>query len=125
MPSGVRYASLTLPGSPWATVIRNMETNLNDHDLVRDLAESAIRGLSHALWKGAFPHATWKPSTEQKADLLRLKAKVYRLTQDFRKALKEVKQAGKFCPDDPDVREERFMVECQLCWEDFTIGQPD
>ncbi|KAK8134172.1 hypothetical protein PG984_006184 [Apiospora sp. TS-2023a] len=139
MPSGALYASLTLPGSPvvdqlqelfcefnqnlWATVIRTMEDNLNDHDLVHDLADMAIRGLSHALWKGAFPRANWKPSTEQKADMLRQKARVYRLTQDFRKALKEIKQAGKFCPDDPDVREERFMVECQLHWVDFAIGQ--
>ncbi|KAK7977783.1 hypothetical protein PG988_005273 [Apiospora saccharicola] len=137
MPSGALYASLTLPGSPWVdqlqelfsglnqklwtTFIRIMEAYLNDHDL----ADMAIRGLSHALWKGAFPRANWKPSTEQKADMLRQKARVYRLTQDFRKALKEIKQAGKFCPDDPDVREERFMVECQLHWVDFTIGQVD
>lgn len=141
MPSGAFYPFLTLPGSPWmdqlqelfcelnqklwATVIRIMEVNLNDHDLVYDLSDLAIRGLSHALWRGAFSRATWKPSSEQKADMLRQKARVYRLTQNFRKALKEIKQAGAFCPHDPDVREERFTVECQMNWVDFTIGQSD
>ncbi|KAK7920895.1 hypothetical protein PG985_008917 [Apiospora marii] len=130
MPSGALYASLTLPGSPWmdqlqelffelnqklwATVIRIMEANLNDHDLVNDLADLAIRGLSHTLWKGAFRRTNWKPGSEQKAALLLQKSSIYRLRQNFRKALREVKRAEALCPDDPDVLGERLTVECHL-----------
>ncbi|KAK8038984.1 hypothetical protein PG993_007395 [Apiospora rasikravindrae] len=102
-------------------MIRLMEANLDDPELVGDLASSALGGLSHALWRGAFPTARWKPHPVQKAGMLRQKARVYRLSGRFQKALKEIKQAGAYCPDDPDIREERFTVEWTLYWADFTV----
>ncbi|KAK8094298.1 hypothetical protein PG997_000983 [Apiospora hydei] len=108
-------------GKLCTNIIRLMEANLDDPQLVEDLAGSALGGLSHALWKGVFPATNWRPSTEQKADMLRQKARVYRLTGQFRKALKEIKQAGAYCPHDPDIREERFTVEWTLYWADFTV----
>ncbi|KAK8086771.1 hypothetical protein PG994_001745 [Apiospora phragmitis] len=114
----------------WANVICIMESNLDDPKLVRNLADSALEGLGHALrrgafWRGAFLTADWRPSTEQKADMLRQKARVCRLSQRFRKALRKIKQAEELWPGDPDIREERFAVEWTLCWANFTVGEPE